>query len=69
MSEGPALAAVPVGRTVVRFRFPDVAPRLSDWWLVISAGEADVCDEDPGYDVAVTVTSDVRAESGGGLAR
>lgn len=53
--------AVPGGRTVVRFRFHDVAPRLRDWWLVINGGEADVCDEDPGYDVAVTVTGDLRS--------
>ena len=54
------LAAVPDGRTVVQFRFPDVAPRLREWWLVIGGGDVDVCDEDPGYDVAVTVTGSLR---------
>ena len=28
---------------------------------MIAAGEADVCDIDPGHDVAVTVTADLRA--------
>jgi len=53
--------AVPDGRTVVRFRFPDVPSDLRDWWLVITRGEADVCDADPGYDVAVTVTGGLRS--------
>ncbi|MGY4682019.1 winged helix-turn-helix transcriptional regulator [Micromonospora aurantiaca (nom. illeg.)] len=53
--------AVPPGRTVVRFRFRDVPTTQRDWWMVIAAGEADVCDSDPGHDVTVTVTADLRA--------
>ena len=53
--------AVPPGRTVVRFRFPEAPPGVRDWWLVITRDEADVCDTDPGYAVAVTVTADLRA--------
>ncbi|SBT68180.1 transcriptional regulator, HxlR family [Micromonospora sediminicola] len=53
--------AVPPGRTVVRFRFRDVPTTQRDWWMVIAAGEADVCDIDPGHDVAVTVTADLGA--------
>ncbi|MGY4913446.1 winged helix-turn-helix transcriptional regulator [Micromonospora aurantiaca (nom. illeg.)] len=52
--------AVPPGRTVVRFRFRDVPTTQRDWWMVIAAGEADVCDIDPGHDVTVTVTADLR---------
>ena len=53
-------AAVPPGRTVVQFRFRDVAPAARDWWLVIGTRETDVCDDDPGYPVAVTVTGSLR---------
>ena len=53
-------SAVPDGRTVVRFGFDDVTARQRDWWLVIAAGESDVCDEDPGYEVTVTVTATLR---------
>ncbi|MGI5490242.1 winged helix-turn-helix transcriptional regulator [Microtetraspora malaysiensis] len=53
-------AVVPVGRTVVLFSFPDVHPRARDWWLVITSGEVDVCDVDPGYTVAVAVTAGLR---------
>src|SRR5215471_15822215 len=53
---------VPPGRTVVQFRFPDAAARSRDWWLVINSQETetDVCDADPGYPVAVTVTGSLR---------
>ncbi|MGE5291862.1 MAG: winged helix-turn-helix transcriptional regulator [Micromonosporaceae bacterium] len=53
--------AMPNGRTVVQFRFSDVPASTRDWWLVITSGEADVCDTDPGYAVAVTVTSSLRS--------
>ncbi|WP_123670270.1 winged helix-turn-helix transcriptional regulator [Actinocorallia herbida] len=53
-------AVVPGGRTVVLFRFPDASPRERDWWLVIADGDADVCDTDPGHDVAVTLTAPLR---------
>ncbi len=52
--------AVPKGRTVVHFQFPDVPARSRRWWLVITDGDVDVCDTDPGYDVSVTVTADLR---------
>jgi DNA-binding HxlR family transcriptional regulator len=57
--------ATPDGRTVVQFKFSDVPAKGRDWWLVITSGEAevcdvDVCDVDPGYDVAVTVSSSLR---------
>lgn len=53
--------AVPDGRTVIRFRFPDAPSQTRDWWLVITRDEADVCDADPGYGVAVTVTAHLRS--------
>ncbi|XRQ16762.1 winged helix-turn-helix transcriptional regulator [Actinomadura welshii] len=52
--------AVPAGRTVVQFSFPDVPVRDRHWWLVLTAGGADACDMDPGYEVAVTVIAGLR---------
>jgi DNA-binding HxlR family transcriptional regulator len=52
--------AVPVGYTVVQFTFPDVPPKTRNWWLVITPEQADVCDADPGYPVAVSVTTSLR---------
>ncbi|GGM43769.1 hypothetical protein GCM10011608_30680 [Micromonospora sonchi] len=53
--------AVPDGRTVIEFRFPDAPTKARSWWLVISEAGADVCDADPGYDVSVTVTAALRS--------
>ena len=53
--------AIPDGRTVVQFRFPDAPSDARDWWLVITRGEVDVCDVDPGHAVAVTVTANLRS--------
>jgi DNA-binding HxlR family transcriptional regulator len=52
--------AVPTGRTVIQFTFPDVPAKTRNWWLVITPGQADVCDADPGHPVAVTVTVGLR---------
>ncbi len=52
--------AVPAGRTVVEFRFPDAPASTRHWWLVITPDNADVCDSDPGYPVAVSVTAALR---------
>ena len=52
--------SVPAGRTVVQFRFPDARPDVRDWWLVITREETDICDIDPGFEVAVTVTASLR---------
>jgi HxlR-like helix-turn-helix/SCP-2 sterol transfer family len=53
-------AAVPPTQTVVRFHFPDAAPRARDWWLLIKPDDVDVCDDDPGQPVTVTITADLR---------
>jgi DNA-binding HxlR family transcriptional regulator len=52
--------AVPAGRTVAQFTFPEIPASSRHWWLVITADDADVCDADPGYPVTVTVTASLR---------
>lgn len=54
-------SAVPVGRTVIHFRFLDVPQKARDWWMVITTHDADVCDSDPGHPIAVTVTGSLRS--------
>lgn len=49
------LEAVPDGRTVIAFDISGVPPSARFWWLVISDSGVDVCDEDPGHPVRVTV--------------
>jgi DNA-binding HxlR family transcriptional regulator len=54
------LTAVPAGRTVLRFTFPDVAPEERNWWVVIDADGVDLCRFDPGHPVTATVETDLR---------
>ncbi len=49
----------PRARTVLAFRLSGSA-KASSWWLVVADGKADVCDFDPGYDVAATVSTSLR---------
>src|SRR6202044_3392464 len=60
--------AWPRARTVVAFRLTGgalgltgVAPKAARWWLMVSEGAADVCDFDPGYEVAATVETSLLA--------
>jgi HxlR-like helix-turn-helix len=52
--------AVPAGRTTIHFTFPGMPASSWNWWLVIAAGQADVCDADPGFPVAITITAALR---------
>jgi len=54
------LEAMPPGRTVLQFTFPDVPPGARHWWLVVSDDLVDVCDFDPGHPVQATVEADLR---------
>ncbi|BBX93615.1 helix-turn-helix transcriptional regulator [Mycolicibacterium boenickei] len=54
------IAEWPRSRTTVAFILDGVEPKASRWWLTVSDGEADVCDFDPGYEVAGTVQTDLR---------
>jgi DNA-binding HxlR family transcriptional regulator len=54
------LDVVPPGRTVVSFSFDDVDVKLSNWWLVLTENEVDVCDFDPGYEIGVRLSGSLR---------
>ena len=53
-------AALPKGRTVIQFEFRDAPKITSLWWLVIEDGETDLCQSDPGHDVDLYLTTDLR---------
>jgi DNA-binding HxlR family transcriptional regulator len=54
------LGAVPPGRTVLRFTFPEVAPEDRNWWVVIDTDSGvDLCRFDPGHPVIATVETDL----------
>lgn len=53
-------AAVPDGRTVLAFSFTDTPPSTRHWWILVKGGDVDVCDFDPGFQIAVSVTCTLR---------
>jgi DNA-binding HxlR family transcriptional regulator len=57
------LAEWPRSRTVVAFRLSGAPAKASSWWLMVADGEAQVCDFDPGYEVAATVSTSLRTLS------
>lgn len=52
--------ALPGGRTVLALTFTDIEPELRDWWLLMTPEEVEVCDDDPGYLVDVTLRTPIR---------
>ena len=46
-------------RTVVQFEFTDITGPKKLWWLMVHSGEADLCIEDPGFEVDLFVLTDL----------
>ena len=52
---------MPENRCVVHFLYSDLSTARKKWWLVVEAsGEVDLCSVDPGFDVDLYVTTDLR---------
>jgi DNA-binding HxlR family transcriptional regulator len=52
---------MPKRRSTVQFLYTDVPVAQRSWWLIVTPGEgADLCSVDPGYDVDLYVSSDLR---------
>ncbi len=52
--------AMPPGRTVIEFSFSGAPANCRRFWLVGDDGEVEMCLKDPGYDVDLSVESDLR---------
>ncbi len=51
---------LPTRRVTIEFLYPDVRPAQRRWWLVVADAEVDLCSVDPGFDVDLYVSSDLR---------
>jgi len=52
---------LPKKRVVIQFIYHDLPPTKRNWWLVIeAAGDVDLCWADPGFEVALYVSTDLR---------
>ncbi len=47
-------------QAVLFFEFPDAKKGMKHWWLVVRDGEVDLCLEDPGGEVDVTLVASLR---------
>jgi len=52
---------LPRKRTVIQFLYADLPSSQSHWWLVVEPqGEVDLCWSDPGFEINLYVTTDLR---------
>jgi len=50
----------PDQRKVIQIEFTDYTSRMRFWWLVVKDGEVDVCLKDPGHEVDLVISTDLR---------
>lgn len=50
----------PPGRWILQFRFSDGPPRKRIFWLINEEDNVDLCLADPGFDIDLTLSSDVK---------
>jgi DNA-binding HxlR family transcriptional regulator len=52
---------MPRSRCVIQFQYPELPPKQRFWWLLASPNkDIDLCSIDPGFDVDLYVTTDLR---------
>jgi len=47
-------------RTIIRIEFTDYTSKFWFWWLIITPRNVDVCYQDPGYEVDLEISTDLR---------
>ncbi|MGE5303284.1 MAG: winged helix-turn-helix transcriptional regulator [Alphaproteobacteria bacterium] len=52
-------AKLPRGQTVIKFKFTDLK-NYANWWIKIVDEDVDLCTDNPGYDVDVFFTTELR---------
>lgn len=56
-------APLPSQRSVIQFRYPELPANRREWWLIIDPKaniEVDLCATDPGFEVNLWVTTDLK---------
>jgi DNA-binding HxlR family transcriptional regulator len=55
------LSPMPKRRCVIQFLYPEVPQPNGNWWLIVAPGStAELCSIDPGYEVDLCVSSDLK---------
>ena len=48
------------GRSVVQIVYPELSPSKRSWWLIVDNGQTDLCRLDPGFEVDLYISTDLR---------
>ena len=51
----------PESRCTIQFLYPGLEARHQDWWLVVESDDVDLCRVDPGFDVDIVISAELRA--------
>jgi DNA-binding HxlR family transcriptional regulator len=52
---------MPKRRSTIQFLYPEVPPARGKWWLIVAPGQdVDLCSVDPGFEVDLYVSSDLK---------
>lgn len=55
------LTPMPKRRSTIQFLYPEVPAAQRAWWLIVTPGEgADICSVDPGHDIDLYVSADLK---------
>jgi DNA-binding HxlR family transcriptional regulator len=61
MRRGLDVSPMPKRRSVIQFRYPELPPAQRSWWLLVEPkAEVDLCSVDPGFEVDLFVSADLR---------
>ena len=50
----------PRERVIIYFEFSDAKKGMRQWWLIVDAGQVDLCLTDPGHEVDVSLSTELR---------
>jgi len=51
---------IPPRRCVIQIVYPEQKPGKRNWWLIVDGGKTDLCRVDPGFDVDLYISTDLR---------
>jgi Predicted transcriptional regulators len=51
---------IPPSRCVIQIMYPEQSPGKRNWWLIVDGGKTDLCKVDPGFEVDLYVSTDLR---------
>jgi DNA-binding HxlR family transcriptional regulator len=51
---------MPRRRCVIQIMYPELTPGRRNWWLLVENGTTDLCSVDPGFEVDLYVSTDLR---------